>query len=83
MLTKGNPEYTVIITKEIQTMGLQTEKSLHDDVLGLTREGALEAHISMNFFPPHPGYVKKSIVEGFKKYWAGEIGLEELAKACY
>jgi len=35
------------------------------------------------FYPPHPDYVVKSMVAGFKKYWKGKIGLEELTEACY
>ena len=47
------------------------------------KEVALEMHITGNFYPPHPDYVKQSMREGFKQYWAGEIGLDELREACY
>ena len=43
----------------------------------------LEMHIATNFFPPHPFYVRKSILEGFKAYWKDEIDLKELADKCY
>lgn len=49
----------------------------------LNRVQALEWHISSNFFPPHPKYVKDSMVDGFKKYWAGEINEEQLKDKCY
>lgn len=50
-----------------------------------SRESALRAYCSSQsvFFPPHPGYVVDSMVKGFKKYWAGEYNLEQLAEACY
>ena len=48
-----------------------------------SREIGLQAHIQGNFYPPHPAYVQKSMIEGFRKYWAGKIGLEELREACY
>ena len=50
-----------------------------------SREEALRAYVSSPsvFFPPHPAYVVDSTVKGFKLYWAGKIGLEELAKYCY
>lgn len=64
-------------------MGLMTEMSLHDEELGLSKEEALRIHLVGNFYPPHPGYVVESAIAGFKKYWAGEIGLEELRAACY
>ena len=47
------------------------------------REQALGAHIDCNFYPPHPQYVKKSMIIGFTKYWNGEINLGGLQEACY
>ena len=35
------------------------------------------------FFPPHPQYVVKSTVKGFKLYWKGEIGIDKLKDYCY
>ena len=49
----------------------------------VNRIQALEWHIQYNFFPPHPQYVKDSMIEGFKQYWAGEIDEEQLQKKCY
>jgi len=49
----------------------------------IDREQGLRLHLSANFYPPHPSYVIDSTVEGFKKYWAGEISLDELREACY
>ena len=43
----------------------------------------LEIHLKSNFFPPHPSYVIESTIEGFKKYWDGELTLEKLKEACY
>ena len=48
----------------------------------ITRIRALEWHIDYNFMPAHPQDVKDSMMSGFKKYWAGKIDEEELAKAC-
>ena len=54
----------------------------YKDELG--REKGLELHLQTNFYPPHPAYVVKSTIEGFKKYWEGEIDEIELAtKYCY
>ena len=56
-----------------------------EEVLELTgsREQALEFHITGRFYPPFPEYVKASMREGFRLYWAGEIDLEELKDYCY
>ena len=43
----------------------------------------LEQHIKYNFYPRHPLYVEESMIDGFKKYWAGEIDEMELAEYCY
>ena len=46
---------------------------------------ALKSYVTSQsvFYPPHPEYVVKSTIKGFKKYWAGTATLEELAEACY
>lgn len=49
----------------------------------ISREQALEVHIRSNFYPPHPEFVVKSMLEGFRKYWAGKINVEALMKKCY
>jgi len=50
----------------------------------LGKEKGLEMHLRTQFFPPHPDYVIESTIEGFKKYWEGEIDEIELAqKYCY
>ena len=65
-------------------MGLSTELSLHDNVLGLSRKEALKIHIDTNFYPPHPTWVKKAIVKAFNEYWNGAIDDDsELAGRCY
>ena len=61
-------------------MGRMTELDAVDQ---LGRERGLQLHIDSNFYPPFPQFVKDSITEGFKQYWAGEIGPEELAEKCY
>ena len=50
-----------------------------------SKETALRCYVSSPsvFFPPHPQYVVESTIEGFKKYWAGNLTLEKLAKKCY
>ena len=47
------------------------------------KEIALEAHIAGNFYPPLPAYVRASIRDGFKQYWAGELSIEDLQEKCY
>ena len=50
----------------------------------LGKEKGLEMHLKTQFYPPHPEHVVKSTIEGFKKYWDGEIDEIELAtKYCY
>ena len=51
----------------------------------LTREEALRAYVTSQsvFFPPHPQYVVKSTVNGFKLYWAGKLTLDKLKDKCY
>ena len=49
----------------------------------ISREQALEVHIRSNFYPPHPEFVVESMLDGFRKYWAGKINIEELMKKCY
>ena len=61
-------------------MGKLTEMSLKEE---LGRKIGLEVHINSNFYPPHPTYVKESMIEWFESYWDGEIGLEELTEKCY
>ena len=51
--------------------------------LGYTKEEALGFHLGTRFYPPLPEGHKESIVLGFKKYWAGEIGLDKLTEMCY
>ena len=46
-------------------------------------ERGLELHLSSQFYPPHPKYVVESTIEGFKKYWNGEIDEYELIECCY
>ena len=65
-------------------MGKMTEMSLHDDVLGLSREQALRAHLGINFYPPHPRQVVEDTVRAFKEHWAGGLDdLDELARRCH
>ena len=49
----------------------------------LGKEKGLEMHLKTQFYPPHPSHVVKSTMEGFKKYWEGEIDEVELAEYCY
>ncbi len=50
-----------------------------------SKEQALKAYCTSQsvFYPPHPDYVVKSMVAGFKKYWKGKINLEKLTELCY
>jgi len=48
-----------------------------------SKEQGLSMHIVGNFYPPHPDYVQKSMMKGFKKYWNRKIGLKELQEACH
>ena len=43
----------------------------------------LRMHLVGNFYPPHPKYVVDSTIDGFEKYWNGDIELDELKDACY
>lgn len=64
-------------------MGLTTEISLHDNVLGLSREQALKTHLDINFYPKLPANVKESIIKAFSEYWDGKIEDDsELAERC-
>lgn len=47
------------------------------------REQGLYLNLTANFYPRLPSFVVQSTIDGFKKYWAGEIGLDELREACY
>lgn len=65
-------------------MGKMTEISLHDDVLGMDKEQALRAHLSINFFPPIPEWGKDDTVKAFKEHWEGKLDdLDELARRCH
>jgi hypothetical protein len=41
---------------------------------------SLELHLSANFYPPLPRYVKKIFVDAFNLYWSGMIGIQGLQK---
>lgn len=66
-------------------MGRSTMEGLADaSKRGLIkREIALKQHIGCNFYPPHPEYVVKSMLAGFRAYWKGDLGLEGLQEKCY
>lgn len=65
-------------------MGLSTELSLHDEVLGLSKAEALRTHLAINFYPSLPRHVKEAIVNAFQAYWDGKIDDDsELASRCY
>jgi hypothetical protein len=44
--------------------------SLPDRMVGL------DAHLTGNFYPPHPGWVKRRIKDAFKKYYDGKLNIE-------
>ena len=46
-------------------------------------ENGLAAHLSCNFYPPLPEYVKQSTIEGIKAFNEGTITIEELQDKCY
>ena len=50
----------------------------------LGKKGSLELHLTANFYPPLPEFVKKSAVDAFEEHWNGELDdLDELARLCY
>jgi hypothetical protein len=44
------------------------------------RSGALDIHLSSNFYPPLPPEVKRIFSDAFNGYWAGLYGVEGLEK---
>jgi len=44
-------------------------------------EQALNTHLSVNFYPPLPGYVKEAFIEVFKEHWEGKLDEEDLDQA--
>ena len=61
-------------------MGHMTEIGF-TDYLG--KEDGLKMHLTSNFYPPHPQFVKESTVKGFKLYWDYKIDIEKLTEYCY
>jgi len=41
---------------------------------------SLELHLSANFYPPLPSYVKKIFVDAFNLYWSGMTDINGLQK---
>ena len=48
--------------------------------LGLDRYQALSFHLTGNFYPPLPTYVKKIFLDAFQLYWAYSIDIDQLQK---
>jgi len=48
------------------------------DSVGLA--DSLQMHLSANFYPPMPGWVKQIFGDAFNMYWAGMIDEEGLEK---
>jgi hypothetical protein len=48
------------------------------DSVGLA--DSLQMHLSANFYPPLPGFVKQIFGDAFNMYWAGMIDEEGLEK---
>jgi hypothetical protein len=46
----------------------------------MSQEGALRFHLTTNFYPPLPDFVKDAFVEVFKEYWAGDLDVSDLDK---
>lgn len=44
------------------------------------REGALNIHLSSNFYPPLPASVKKVFIDAFTGYWNGLWDIDGLQK---
>lgn len=44
------------------------------------RAGALDIHLTSNFYPPLPASVKRVFADAFSGYWAGLYGVEGLEK---
>jgi len=44
------------------------------------RAQSLEIHLSSNFYPPLPGFVKKIFLDAFNLYWAHKIDINDLEK---
>ena len=39
---------------------------------------SLEIHLSSNFYPPLPGFVKQIFVDAFNQYWSGLTDIDGL-----
>lgn len=48
--------------------------------LGINRENALRMHLSGNFYPPLPSFVKDIFINAFTKYWAYESDIDGLTE---
>ena len=44
------------------------------------RAKSLEIHLSANFYPPLPGFVKQIFVDAFNQYWSGLTDINGLEK---
>jgi hypothetical protein len=44
------------------------------------RADSLQMHLSANFYPPLPEFVKKIFGDAFNMYWAGMIDVPQLEK---
>lgn len=52
------------------------ERTIDSDGLA----SSLQMHLSANFYPPLPGWVKQIFGDAFNQYWAGMIDEEGLEK---
>ena len=44
------------------------------------KANSLNMHLSANFYPPLPEYVKKIFIDAFNLYWAYMIDIDQLQK---
>ena len=56
-------------------------KDLSYAIETLQRKEALRYHLTGNFYPPLPEFVKDAFVDVFEEYWNGELMASELDDA--
>lgn len=44
------------------------------------KAASLELHLTANFYPPLPNYVKKIFIDAFNLYWSHMIDVDQLQK---
>ena len=58
-----------------------SKQGLIEDTIKMSgRAESLQMHLTANFYPPLPGFVKKIFGDAFNMYWAGMIDSQGLDK---